>query len=125
MSPQAANSLWDTAISSPLTYTGLEVTCPASYDASKDRLTGKIVIKTRQPAAETDQHEQYIRVASFSNDHKPLDNWSWRINWKNPWTNRPVSATFDKVLSPKARTVRFLVSDAAAQQLGTCEYRLR
>jgi hypothetical protein len=29
-----------------------------------------------------------------------------------------------KVLAAKARTVRFLVSDAVAEQIGTCEYRL-
>jgi hypothetical protein len=54
-----------------------------------------------------------------------LDRWSYRIDWKDQWTNQLISATFDKVVSPKARTVRFLVSDPLAQKVGTCVYQLR
>jgi Ca-activated chloride channel family protein len=119
-----AEALWEAAISSPLTYTGLDVSCPATYDGTKDRLTGKLIVTPQRPTLETDQREQVIRVASFSADQKLLNNWLWRVTWKTPWTNRVVSANFDKVLSPKARAVRFLVSDPDAEHVGTCEYRL-
>jgi VWFA-related protein len=118
------DALWEAAMSSPLIYAGLDVSCPATYDASKDRLTGKLVVKPQQLTEGTNQREQVIRVASFSKDRKLLNSWLWRITWKTPWTNRVVSASFDKVLSPKTRTVRFLVSDPAAERMGTCEYPL-
>gem|GEM_PF-2654380 len=112
------------AMSSPATYGALNVSCPATYDGAKNHLTGKIVVTPNQQAAASDQMEQVIRVSSFSKEQKVLNSWVWRINWKNPWTNRAVSASFDKELSPKAKSVRFLVSDAGADRIGTCEYRL-
>jgi VWFA-related protein len=114
----------EAAIASPLIYAGFNVSCPASFDETKNRLTGKVVVTPQQVTAGTDQREQIIRVASFAQDHKLLNKWVWRVNWKNPWTNREVSAAFDKVLDAKARTVRFLVSDPGAERIGTCEYRL-
>ncbi len=121
---EMADARLDDAMSSPVPYGALNVSCPATYDVSKNRLTGKIVVKANQQKAAADQKEQVIRVASFSNSHKLLNSWDWRITWKDPWTNRDVSATFDKVLSPKANMVRFLVADPAADRIGTCEYRL-
>ena len=114
----------EAAIASPLIYSGFNVSCPASYDEAKNKLTGKVLVTPQQVTAGTDQREQIIRVASFAQDHKLLNKWVWRVNWKNPWTNREVSAAFDKVLDAKARTVRFLVSDPGAERIGTCEYRL-
>lgn len=112
----------ENAMTSVASYGALSVSCPATYDPAKNRLMGKIVVQPSQTQAATDQKEQVIRVASFSKDHKLLNSWVWRVNWKNPWTNREVSASFDKVLSPKAVRVRFLVSDPIAERIGSCEY---
>jgi VWFA-related protein len=120
-----AEALWTAALASPLAYTGLDVSCPVTFDASTNRIKGKVLTTPRQKAVKTDQKEQIFRVASFSEDRKLLDSWSWRITWKDSWTSKVVGESFDKVLSPKARTVRFLVSDPGAEQMGTCEYRLR
>ncbi|MGC2657942.1 MAG: VWA domain-containing protein, partial [Bryobacteraceae bacterium] len=118
------NSVLEAALSSPLLYVGLQVACPASYDAATNRLTGKVVVTPYEQPAEPDQHDQTIRAASFSDDNKLLNSWLWRVSWKAPWTTRVVSASVDKVLSPKSKFVRFLVADPSAQRIGTCEYRL-
>ncbi len=122
--PRLTETRLQTAMSSPLTYTGVDVSCPAVFDPQKDHLTGKLVITPRPLLPMTDTHEQILRISSFSKDRKPLNVWSWRINWKDPWTNHVVSASFDKVLSPKSAVVRFLVADPSAERIGTCEYRL-
>jgi hypothetical protein len=119
-----ADARLENAMSSVVSYGALNVMCPASYDAGRNRLTGKIVVKPAQVAA-ADEKSQVIRMASFSKDHKLLNSWLWRVSWKNPWMNREVSASFDKVLSPKANVVRFLVSDTGAERIGSCEYLVR
>ncbi|MGA8029513.1 MAG: VWA domain-containing protein [Bryobacteraceae bacterium] len=121
---EITDAVLDAAMSSPLSYAGLDVACPATYDAAKGQLIGKLTVTPKPLLATADQNEQVIRFASFSKDHKTLDRWSWRVNWKTPWTNRVVSASFDRPLSPKATSARFVVSDAAAQRIGTCDYRV-
>ncbi len=114
----------ENAMSSPLTYSGVDVSCPAAFDPQKDRLTGKIVVTPKPLLATSDTREQILRISSFSKSGKPLNAWFWRVNWKDPWTSRVVAASFDKVLSANARKVRFLVSDPAADRIGTCDYAL-
>lgn len=121
---QLAEARMEAAMASPLAYSGLEVACPAAFDPQKDRLTGKIVVTPKPLFGTGDTRQQVLRISSYSGNAKPLNVWFWRINWKDPWTNRVVSASFDKVLSPKARRVRFLVADPAADRIGTCDYRL-
>ncbi len=121
---QLTESRLQAAMSSSLTYSGVDLSCPAIFDPQKDRLTGKLVITPKPTFGTSDSHEQIIRISSFSKNGKPLNVWNWRVNWKDPWTSHVVSASFDKVISPKATTVRFLVSDPSADRIGTCEYRL-
>ncbi|MBV9157959.1 MAG: hypothetical protein JO097_16965, partial [Acidobacteriaceae bacterium] len=121
---QQAEIRLETAMSSPLIYSGVDVSCPATFDSQKDRLTGKIVVTPKPLLGTSDARQQVLRISSFSKSGNPLDVWSWRVNWKDPWTNRAVSASFDKVLSPKATKVRFLVSDPTADRIGTCDYGL-
>jgi VWFA-related protein len=113
------------AMSSTLTYSGVDLACPATFDPQKDRVTGKLVVTPKPTFATSDTHEQIIRISSFSKNGKPLNVWNWRVNWKDPWTSHVVSASFDKVLSPKATTVRFLISDSTGDRIGTCDYRLQ
>jgi VWFA-related protein len=119
---EKTDALLENAMSSVASYGALNVLCPANYDTRRNRLTGRIVVKPAQVAAAADQKSQVIRMASFSKDHKLLNSWLWRVSWKDPWMNREVSASFDKVVSPKANVVRFLVSDATAERIGSCEY---
>ncbi len=121
---QLAEGRLQAAMSSTLTYSGVDLACPATFDPQKDRLTGKLVVTPKPTFAIGDTHEQIIRISSFSKNGKPLNVWNWRVNWKDPWTTHVVSASFDKVISPKATTVRFLVSDPTGDRIGTCDYPL-
>ena len=113
------------AMASSLTYSGVDLACPATFDGQQNRLIGKLMISPKPMFAASDAREQIIRITSFSKDGKTLNAWNSRVNWKDPWTNRVVTASFNKELAPKATRVRFLVSDATADRIGSCEYSLR
>ncbi len=112
------------ALASPLTYAGYNLTCPLNYDASKGRASGKLTVSPRPGITVADETREIIRAESLSGDGKVLTSWAWEATWKNPWTNRVVTAAFDKVLTPEAKRVRFLVSNPAADRIGTCDYRV-
>src|SRR5579883_2955258 len=121
---QLTEARLEAAMASTLRYSGVDLSCPATFDGNKDRLSGKIVTAPRALFGSTETRDQIIRIASFSKDGKQLNFWSWRVAWKDPWTTRSVSASFDKVLSSKAKRVRFLVADPAGDRIGTCDYAL-
>ncbi len=122
--PDVKEARLSAALSSPLLYSGSSLSCRMTFDAAQDRVQGKLVVTPHSVGLATDQTGQIIRAASFSGDGKMLNDWSWKVEWKVPWTSHPVSAYFNKTVSPKARRVRFLVSDPAADRIGTCEYEV-
>jgi hypothetical protein len=112
------------ALASPLTYAGYTLTCPLSYDPSKGRASGKLTVTPKPDSTGMSQTRQIIRAEALSENGKVVTSWAWDVTWKNPWTNREVTAAFDKVLPAEVRRVRFLVSDPVAERIGTCDYRL-
>ena len=121
---QLTEARLEAAMASSLRYTGVDLSCPAVYDGAHGRLTGKMVTASHPQFASGETRDQIIRIASFSKAGKQLNFWSWRVTWKDPWTTRSVSASFDKTLAPKTKRVRFLVADPSADRIGTCDYAL-
>lgn len=109
------------ALNSPIVYRALNVSCAMNFDPGKRHLVGEIGV-TPIPGIMAEEREQLIRVAALSKDHKVVDKWVYRANWKESWTTRPVRAKIDKILSPKVTDVRFVVATAAADRIGSCDY---
>ena len=122
--PQMKEVKLKTALASPLNYGGYNLTCPLNYDPSKGRASGKLTVTPKSDTKAMDQTRQIIRAEALSENGKVVTSWAWDVTWKNPWTNRAVTAAFDKVLPSEVRRLRFLISDPAAERIGTCDYRL-
>lgn len=117
---------WMAALSSPLTYAAVSLTCPLTYDAATGHAAGTVTVKPTPLIMQAEpQLQEIIRVAALSNSGTILANWSWQIDWKKTWTNRVTTAAFDKVLPKKTQSVRFLVSDPGSLDIGTCDYSVR
>jgi VWFA-related protein len=122
-SPETREASWIAALSSPLTYSAFDLSCPLTYDAATGQAKGTLMVKPTQLIMSTEpQTRQIIRVAALSNSGAILSSWAWQIDWKNTWTNRVTKANFDKALPKKAQRVRFLVTDPNTGHIGTCDW---
>ena len=119
--PQTRDDLIAAALGSPIPYAAFNVACLLTFDGPARRLHGKISVRPQQGASGTDQNEEVVLAAGFDASGKVLSKWSWRVDWKTPWTNHPVSTLFDKVLPEGMRRVRFVVSDPSAERIGSCD----
>jgi len=125
LTPEMREAKWKAALSSPLAYEGFALSCPLTYDASGNHAVGVLTVKPTELGMQMEQQSrEVIRVAAVSKSGSILSEWNWQIDWKKPWTNRVTTANFDKPLPAKTNLLRFLISDPAAQQIGTCDYRL-
>jgi VWFA-related protein len=116
---------WTAALTSPLTYAALSLTCPLTYDAATGHASGTLTVKPTPLSMQAEpQSQEIIRIAALSSTGVILANWPFQIDWKKTWTNRVTTAAFDKPLPKKTQTVRFLVSDPGSLNIGTCDYRI-
>ena len=116
---------WSAALASAFPYSAFNLSCPLNFDSSSSRAWGVLTISPAESFAQHQpQTQQIIRGAAVSKTASILTQWAWDHDWKTPWTNRVTTAKFDKILPPETRIVRFLISDASAQQIATCDFRV-
>jgi len=119
------NERWNSALTGPLAYTAFTLTCPITYNAETGEAKGNVTSRPTPIIMQAQQESiQVVRAAALSNSGAMLTGWSWQIDWKKTWTNRLSTVSFDKVLPKKTKSIRFLVSDPAAEHIGTCDFPL-
>jgi hypothetical protein len=113
---------WSAALASPLQYSAFTLSCPFTYDANTNHATGTLKVKPTELSMQSEpQKNEIIRIAALSNSGAVLTSWASQVEWKNTWTNRVTTATFDKVLPKKTQRLRFLVSDPTSTHIATCD----
>ena len=123
--PQTRDDLIAAALESALPYAAFNVACLLTYDADARRLHGKVSVTPQQRAEALEESQEIVLAASFASNGKVLSKWSWRVDWKTPWTNRPISTLFDKVLPEGTQRVRFVVSGPSAERIGSCDIQVQ
>ena len=121
---QTRDDLLSAALDNPLPYVAFRVSCGMTYDVLARRLHGKVTVDPQQPTNGSDESQEIVLAAAFGKSTRILSKWLWRIDWKTAWTNRSVSTVFDKALPEGTERVRFVVSDTAAERIGTCDLQV-